>query len=134
MLSINAFKSMTIGSVGDFRGSEYHDEISWKNKNFNRITNSAGGIEGGMSNTSPLHINLTMKPIPTLSRSLKSVDIETKIEKSAHKERSDVCAVPAASIIAEHMLSFAVADTILDKFGGDSIKQFKAHLKASAKY
>ena len=75
-----------------------------------------------------------MKPIPTLSRSLKSVDIETKIEKSAHKERSDVCAVPAASIIAEHMLSFAVADTILDKFGGDSIKQFKAHLKASAKY
>ena len=134
MLSINAFKSMTIGSVGDFRGSEYHDEISWKNKNFNRITNSAGGIEGGMSNTSPLNINLTMKPIPTLSRSLKSVDIETKIEKSAHKERSDVCAVPAASIIAEHMLSFAVADTILDKFGGDSIKQFKAHLKASAKY
>ena len=87
-----------------------------------------------MSNTSPLNINLTMKPIPTLSRSLKSVDIETKIEKSAHKERSDVCAVPAASIIAEHMLSFAVADTILDKFGGDSIKQFKAHLKASAKY
>ncbi len=134
MLSINAFKSMTIGSSGNFRGSEYHDEISWKDENFNRVTNSAGGIEGGMSNTLPLSVNLTMKPISTLSRALKSVDIETKVEKSAHKERSDICAVPAASIIAEHMLSFAVADTILDKFGGDSISQFKAHLKASAKY
>ena len=62
------------------------------------------------------------------------IDIISKKVKNAHKERTDSCAVPAASIIAEHMLSFAVADTILDKFGGDSIKQFKAHLKASAKY
>jgi chorismate synthase len=134
MLSINAFKSMSIGSVGNILGSEYHDEISWDDDSYKRISNSAGGIEGGMSNTSPLVLNMSMKPIPTLGRSLKSVDINTKAEKSAHKERSDICAVPAASIVAEHMLSFAIADTILDKFGGDSIKQFKAHLKASAQY
>lgn len=134
MLSINAFKSLTVGSTGNSRGSQYHDEIAWDDESYKRLSNSAGGIEGGMSNSSPLILNMSMKPIPTLSRSLKSVDINTKVEQSAHKERSDVCAVPAASIIAEHMLSFAIADTILDKFGGDSIKQFKAHLKASAKY
>ena len=134
MLSINAFKSLTIGSVGNVLGSEYHDEISWDKNSYSRDSNSAGGIEGGMSNASPLILNMSMKPIPTLSRSLKSDDINTKATKSAHKERSDTCAVPAASIIAEHMLSFAIADTMLDKFGGDSIKQFKAHLKASAQY
>jgi chorismate synthase len=134
MLSINAFKSLTIGSTGNSRGSQYHDEIAWDDESYKRLSNSAGGIEGGMSNSCPLILNMSMKPIPTLSRSLKSVDINTKVEQSAHKERSDVCAVPAASIIAEHMLSFAIADTILDKFGGDSIKQFKAHLKVSAKY
>ena len=134
MLSINAFKSLTIGSLDNNLGSEYHDEISWDEKSYKRLSNSAGGIEGGMSNSSPLILNMKMKPIPTLSRALKSVDINTKIEQSAHKERSDTCAVPAASVIAEHMLSFAIADTLLDKFGGDSIKQFKAHLKSSAKY
>ena len=134
MLSINAFKSLTIGAIDNNLGSEYHDEILWEDKSYKRATNSAGGIEGGMSNSCPLIINMSMKPIPTLSRSLKSVDIDTKIAKSAHKERSDICAVPAASIIAEHMLSFAIADTLLDKFGGDSIKQFKNHFKSSAKY
>jgi len=134
MLSINAFKSINIGSIGNLFGSEYHDEILWDDDSYKRISNSAGGIEGGMSNTCPLVLNMSMKPIPTLSRSLKSVDINTKVEKSAHKERSDICAVPAASIVAEHMLSFAIADTLLDKFGGDSMKQFKAHLKASAQY
>ena len=134
MLSINAFKSLTIGAIDNNLGSEYHDEILWEDKSYKRATNSAGGIEGGMSNSCPLIINMSMKPIPTLSRSLKSVDIDTKIAKSAHKERSDICAVPAASIIAEHMLSFAITDTLLDKFGGDSIKQFKNHFKSSAKY
>ena len=76
---------------------------------------------------------MEMKPISTLRKSLKSVDINTKQEKSAHKERSDVCAVPSASIIAEHMMSFAIADTLLDKFGGDSMIQFKKHLNISGK-
>ena len=87
-----------------------------------------------MSNANPIIVKMDMKPIPTLRKSLKSVDIQTKKSKSAHKERSDICAVPAASIIAEHMLSFAIADTLLDKFGGDSMKQFNLHLKASGRF
>ena len=135
MLSVNAFKSFSIGSESDNLGSNYHDEIlSDKDKDYSRNTNRAGGIEGGMSNTSPIIVKMQMKPIPTLRKSLKSVDIKTKQPKSAHKERSDVCAVPAASIIAEHMLSFAITDTLLDKFGGDSMKQFKTHLKATGKF
>ncbi len=135
MLSVNAFKSFSIGSENDNLGSNYHDEILFnKDKDYSRNTNRAGGIEGGMSNTSPIIVKIQMKPIPTLRKPLKSVDIKTKQPKSAHKERSDVCAVPAASIIAEHMLSFAITDTLLDKFGGDSMKQFKAHLKATGKF
>ena len=135
MLSVNAFKSFSIGSENDNLGSNYHDEILFnKDKDYSRNTNRAGGIEGGMSNTSPIIVKIQMKPIPTLRKPLKSVDIKTKQSKSAHKERSDVCAVPAASIIAEHMLSFAITDTLLDKFGGDSMKQFKTHLKATGKF
>jgi len=134
MLSINAFKSLTIGSELGVSGSDYHDEISWSEDKFKRDSNSAGGIEGGMSNTNPIIITMEMKPLSTLRKSLKSTDIKTKQSKSAHKERSDVCAVPAASIVAEGMLSFALVDTLLDKFGGDSMKQFKAHLDLSAKY
>ena len=134
ILSINAFKSLSIGSINSSSGSDYHDEIIWKDNIYKRKTNNAGGIEGGMSNTEPIIIKMLMKPIPTLRKSLQSVDIKTKETKSAHKERSDICAVPAASIIAEHMLSFAITDTLLDKFGGDSINQFKAHLSATGKF
>ena len=134
LLSINAFKSLTIGSELGVSGSDYHDEISWSKDKFKRDSNSAGGIEGGMSNTNPIIIIMEMKPLSTLRKSLKSTDIKTKQSKSAHKERSDVCAVPAASIVAEGMLSFALVETLLDKFGGDSMKQFKAHLDLSAKY
>jgi len=134
LLSINAFKSLTIGSELGVLGSDYHDEISWSKDKFNRDSNSAGGIEGGMSNTNPIIIIMEMKPLSTLRKSLKSTDIKTKESKSAHKERSDVCAVPAASIVAEGMLSFALVETLLDKFGGDSMKQFKSHLDLSAKY
>ena len=75
-----------------------------------------------------------MKPIPTLIKPLRSVDIETKQEKLAHKERTDSCAVPAASIVAESMLCFVLADTLLEKFGGDSMNQLKSHMKATAEY
>ena len=77
---------------------------------------------------------MAMKPIPTLIKPLRSVDIRTKEKKDAHKERTDSCAVPAASIIAESMLCFVLADALLEKFGGDSVNQFKAHMDASAKY
>ena len=134
ILSINAFKSLNIGSELGVLGSDYHDEISWSGDKFKRDSNSAGGIEGGMSNANPIILTMEMKPLSTLRKSLKSTDIKTKKSKSAHKERSDVCAVPAASIVAEAMLSFALTDLLLDKFGGDSMKQFKAHLDLSGKY
>ena len=134
MLSINAFKSLTIGSELSVLGSDYHDQISWSNDKFQRDSNSAGGIEGGMSNANPIILTMDMKPLSTLRKSLASTDIKTKESKSAHKERSDICAVPAASIVAESMLSFALVDTLLDKFGGDSMKQFKDHLNLSGKY
>ena len=87
-----------------------------------------------MSNAQPISIRLSMKPIPTLVKPLKSVDIISKSPELAHKERTDSCAVPAASIIAENLLSIVVADSILSKFGGDSLDQIKSHMKASAQY
>jgi chorismate synthase len=137
LMSVNAFKSIEIGqglSSGEKFGSEVHDEIGWDGKNYKRFSNNAGGIEGGMSNAMPIFAKIAMKPIPTLIKSLRSVDIHTKEKKDAHKERTDSCAVPAASIIAESMMCIVLADVILEKFGGDSLKQLRAHLKASAKY
>ena len=137
MMSVNAYKAIEIGSgfnSGEKFGSEIHDEIEWNDNRYTRSSNNAGGIEGGMSNTMPITIRSAMKPIPTLTKSLKSVDIVTKEQKNAHKERTDSCAVPAASIIAESMLCYVLADTLLEKFGGDSMKQLTAHMKASAKY
>jgi chorismate synthase len=137
MMSVNAYKAIEIGSgfnSGAKFGSEIHDEIGWDGKKYTRGSNNAGGIEGGMSNTMPITLRIAMKPIPTLTKSLKSVDITTKEEKNAHKERTDSCAVPAASIIAESMMCFVLADTLLEKFGGDSMEQLVAHMKASAKF
>ncbi len=137
MMSVNAYKAIEIGSgfnSGVKFGSEIHDEIEWNGKRYTRSSNNAGGIEGGMSNAMPITIRIAMKPIPTLTKSLKSVDIVTKEQKNAHKERTDSCAVPAASIIAESMLCYVLADTLLEKFGGDSMAQLMAHMKASAKY
>tara|TARA_Y100000590_G_scaffold243134_1_gene273313 strand:+ start:5943 stop:7103 length:1161 start_codon:yes stop_codon:yes gene_type:complete len=137
MMSVNAFKSIEIGKgTGNAVkfGSQIHDEIGWDGDKFIRFSNNAGGIEGGMSNTEPIVIRLSMKPIATLTKALRSIDFVTKEKKSAHKERTDSCAVPAASIIAESMLCFVLADAILEKFGGDSISQIKAHLKITGKY
>ena len=137
ILSVNAFKGIEIGmgfnQAGEF-GSNVHDEIGHDGEKYIRHSNNAGGIEGGMSNAQPIVIRAVMKPIPTLIKPLRSVDIETKEEKLAHKERTDSCAVPAASIVAESMLCFVLADALLEKFGGDSMNQLKAHMKATAKY
>ena len=99
-----------------------------------RISNNSGGLEGGMTNSEPLILRMTMKPLSSLVKPLSSVDIDSKEEKKAHKERTDSCAVPAASIIAENTLSFVLADAVLDKFGGDSMKQLIAHYKLTAKF
>ncbi len=137
MMSVNAFKGIEIG--GGFGGaekfgSEVHDEIGHDGGKFTRYSNNAGGIEGGMSNAQPIVLRMAMKPIPTLIKPLRSVDIHTKEAKDAHKERTDSCAVPAASIIAESMLCFVLTDALLEKFGGDSMDQLKAHMQATAKY
>ena len=137
MMSVNAFKGIEIG--GGFGGSEkfgseVHDEIGHDGEKFTRYSNNAGGIEGGMSDAQPIVLRMAMKPIPTLIKPLRSVDIHTKEVKDAHKERTDSCAVPAASIIAESMLCFVLADALLEKFGGDSMAQLKAHMEATTKY
>ncbi len=137
MMSINAFKGIEIGMGFDEAGklgSEVHDEIGWDGKKYIRHSNNAGGIEGGMSNAQPIIIRAVMKPIPTLIKPLRSVDIETKEEKLAHKERTDSCSVPAASIVAESMLCFVLADALLEKFGGDTMEQLKKHINATGKY
>ena len=137
MMSINAFKGIEIGSgfksASQF-GSNVHDEIGYENGKFTRHTNNAGGIEGGMSNAQPIVLWMSMKPISTLIKPLRSIDIVTHEEKNAHKERTDSCAVPAASVVSESMLCITLADAILEKFGGDSIEQLKSHMNNSAKY
>jgi len=137
ILSINAFKGIEFGegfrASGEY-GSNIHDEITFNNDKYERKTNNAGGIEGGMSNAQPISMKISMKPIPTLIKPLDSVDIKTNKPMKAHKERTDSCAVPAASIIAENLLCIVIADAILSKFGGDSMDQLKIHIKNSAKY
>ena len=137
LLSINAFKGIEFGmgfNAASTLGSNVHDEIAKDDENLKRKTNNAGGIEGGMSNTEPLVIRLSMKPIPTLTKPLGSVDIESNTSSKAHRERTDSCAVPAASIIAENLLCIVVADALLSKFGGDSMDQLKKHIHQSGKF
>lgn len=134
MMSINAMKSVSIGDgldVADTPGSQVHDEIILKDGQVRRATNHAGGVEGGMSNGELIQVQVSMKPIPTLAKPLRSVDIISGEEGQAHKERTDACAVPAASVIGESMLALVLADAILEKFGGDSLEQVKTHLEAT---
>ena len=133
--SINAIKSVSFGkdNSSSSLGSELHDEIEYSNNQYKRTNNNSGGIEGGMSNGQNILINAEMKPLSTLTKPLKSIDIKTKKTRLAHKERTDSCAVPAASIIAESMVCITILDSILDKFGGDSMKDLKKHFK-SAKF
>ncbi len=132
IMSINAIKGVEFGggfTLASKRGSEVHDEIGFENGHYIRYSNNSGGIEGGMSNGEPIVLRAVMKPIPTLTKPLKSVDIITKEPKPAHKERTDSCAVPAASIVGEAMVCIVLADTLLDMTGGDTIGQVLKHLQ-----
>ena len=121
LMSIQGIKGIEIGMGFDYaqtKGSQAHDEIFFSAANgYHRETNHAGGIEGGYSNGEPLTVRAVMKPIPTLMRPLRTVDIITKEQVEASTERSDVCAVPAALVVGEAVLAIALADAMLEKFG-----------------
>ena len=133
MMSIPSVKGVEIGKAFDNSkkfGSDVHDEIYYdKNKNYYRKTNRAGGIEGGITNGEPLVVRLAVKPIPTLSKPLKTVDMNSKANSEALKERADVTVVPSVGVIAEAMLIFVLSKEILIKFGGDNISETMRNYK-----
>lgn len=126
VMSIQAVKGVEIGggfSLARRMGSKSHDEIVYRSGRFDRLTNNAGGIEGGITNGEPIIIRAAMKPISTLRKPLKSVDIITKEATNAAVERSDVCAVPSAGAVAEGVCAFEIAYAFLEKFGSDSMSE-----------
>jgi len=130
VMSIQAVKAVSIGAGvegANLFGSQVHDEIGYDkdDKHFTRPTNRAGGLEGGITNGEELRVRGFLKPISTLRKALRSVDIETKEEELAAFERSDVTAVPAAGVIGEAMVALVLAQAMSEKFGGDSLEEMK---------
>lgn len=142
LMSIQAIKAVEMGDgvrVSQVRGSALHDEIYYaKGRGFHRKTDRAGGFEGGMTTGGPLVMRLHMKPLSTLRRPLKSVDLKTKQPFVATVERSDVSAAPAAGVIAEAVVAFELARAWLEKFGGDSLgeirRNWQGYLRQVAKF
>lgn len=137
LMSIQAIKGVETGigfEAARRPGSKVHDEIFHDASLFYRKTNNAGGIEGGMSNGEPIILRAVMKPIPTLYKPLRSIDIKTKKPFKASVERSDICAVPAASVVGEAVVAFELSNAFMDKFGGDSIYEIKRNYKGYMEY
>jgi chorismate synthase len=134
ILSIQAIKAVSIGDgfeVAGVPGSRAHDEIFWDEEHgYRRETNRAGGVEGGMSTGAVLVVRASMKPLPTLTKPLRSVDIATHEPAEALRERTDSCTVPAAGVVGEAMVAFVLADAYRAKFGGDHIDDVHAALAA----
>jgi chorismate synthase len=134
ILSIQAMKAVAIGDgyeVAGLPGSLAHDEIFYdEQRGYYRETNRAGGIEGGMTTGDPLVVRGSMKPLPTLTKPLRSVDIATHEPAQALRERTDSCTVPAAGVVGEAMVAFVLADAYRQKFGGDHIDDVKAAVSA----
>ncbi|HEY1509365.1 MAG TPA: chorismate synthase [Solirubrobacteraceae bacterium] len=134
VLSIQAIKAVSIGDgteVAGLPGSQAHDEIFYdKSRGYYRETNRAGGIEGGMTNGDPLVVRASMKPLPTLTKPLRSVDIATHEPAEALRERTDSCTVPAAGVVGEAMVAFVLADAYRRKFGGDHINDVRGAVHA----
>ena len=135
-MAVQAIKGVEIGlgfEAARRRGSQVHDPIQYDESQraspslgYTRPTNNAGGIEGGMTNGQALVIRAAKKPISTLAKPLESINLSTKQKQEASYERSDVCAVPAASVILENVVAFEVACALVDKFGGDSLSEMLA--------
>jgi chorismate synthase len=136
--SIHAIKGAEVGmgfEAARRPGSEVHDEILFDPAGgFTRGSNSAGGLEGGVTNGQPVVVRAAMKPISTLRRPLRSVDLETKAPVEAVVERSDVCAVPAAGVVGEAMMAIVLAQAFLEKFGGDSLEEIRRNYGAYQEY
>ncbi|MFZ0039719.1 MAG: chorismate synthase [Solirubrobacteraceae bacterium] len=134
VLSIQAVKAVAIGDgleVAGLPGSQAHDEIFYDaDQGFYRETNRSGGVEGGMTNGDPLVVRGAMKPLPTLTKPLRSVDIATHEPAEALRERTDSCTVPAAGVVGEAMVAFVLADAYRRKFGGDHIDDVHQSLQA----
>jgi chorismate synthase len=138
LMCIHAIKGVGIGlgpEVAFRPGSRVHDEILPPATDAGapeRPTNRAGGLEGGVTNGEDVRVSAFMKPIATLMKPLRSVDLTTMAEAPAAIERSDVCAVPAAAVVGEAMVAFVLADAFLEKFGGDSVDEIESHYRATA--
>ncbi|HEX8188572.1 MAG TPA: chorismate synthase, partial [Pyrinomonadaceae bacterium] len=135
LMSIPAVKAVAVGAgveAASLPGSRVHDEIGYdgSTRAFTRPTNRAGGLEGGITNGEELRVRGFLKPISTLRRALRSVDIETKAEESAAFERSDVTAVPAAGVIGEAMVALTLAEAAREKFGGDHVEEMRRNFEA----
>jgi chorismate synthase len=135
LMSIPAVKAVSIGAgveAASLPGSSVHDEIEYDSEGraFRRPTNRAGGLEGGITNGEEVRVRGFLKPISTLRRALRSVDIETKEEQLAAFERSDVTAVPAAGVIGEAMVALTLAGAMREKFGGDSLSEMRRNFDA----
>lgn len=138
IVSINAFKGVEFGlgfEAARKPGSEVHDEIVWDQENgYTRKTNRLGGFEGGMTTGMPIVVRGVMKPIPTLYKPLMSVDIDTKEPFSASVERSDSCAVPAAAVVAESVVAWELANSLIEQFYSDRFDTFAAEIKRQREY
>ena len=131
LMGIQAIKGVEVGdgfTTTRRRGSEAHDEIVNDGDGVQRVSERAGGIEGGMSTGGPLRVRAGMKPISTVPRALRTIDTVSGEEAVAHHQRSDVCAVPAAGIVAEAMVMLVIADALVEKFGGDSVAEVQRNL------
>jgi chorismate synthase len=131
LCSIQAIKGVEIGDAftqARSRGSMAHDEIVPTASGVHRVTDRAGGLEGGMTTGEPLRVRAAMKPISSLNRPLATVDVATGDPAIAINQRSDVCAVPAAAVVAEAMLALALAEAVMEKFGGDSVAELRRNV------
>ncbi|MEA3319030.1 MAG: chorismate synthase [Bacillota bacterium] len=133
IMSINAFKGVEFGvgfQAARLPGSKVHDEIAWsEDRGYYRLSNNLGGFEGGMTTGMPIVVRGVMKPIPTLYKPLQSVDIDTKEPFQASIERSDSCAVPAASVVAEAVVAWEIAQAIIEQFGQDRMDLIKENVQ-----
>jgi chorismate synthase len=132
LMGIQAIKGVEVGdgfTTAGRRGSAAHDEIVNTNDGVKRLTHRAGGTEGGMTTGEILRVRAAMKPISTVPKALQTIDTSTGEAAKAHNQRSDVCAVPAAGVIAESMVALVLADALMEKFGGDSVSETKRNFE-----